>query len=622
MRPLYSLSEEGFVYEKFGAVVSGARVEFRLFIPDDGVDATQYVTGGDPHIREVRVRGDFQNHTGGADWDLASAPVMVKSPHPHGWLYTYAIDRDLPEGFYQYKYFVTFDNETDRWCSDPCAKWGGGEQENSGFVIGGNTAVVEPIAHRRPASDLIIYELMIDDFTAEYRGGRAPIDAVRDKLDYLQSLGINAIEFMPWTAWPGSGFSWGYDPFQFFAVEYRYVNDLSAPADKIYRLKALIQDCHARGIQVIMDGVFNHVRAGIDPNHGFAYRWLYLDPADSPFIGGFERGGFFEEFNYENRCVQEFIRDVCLYWLDTFAIDGIRFDFTLGFHRPSDPGTGIAKLIADVKAHLAAAGRNNVALLLEHLTDNRYDAIHDTNQIGADGCWFDPWMYESFRHVRNGRTDGQILRILNGSLDFAPGRGPVTYIENHDHSTVIEVAGGRSRWFKSQPAAIALMTSPGSVLIHNGQEFGEDYHLPETGSERVQPRPLRWHANGPERDFAGGRLHSLYSKLARIRASHPALRSPNFFPYPFNHPDGYGVLADGEVVVYHRWGEDTEGDLERFIIAVNYSDFDRFIDIPFSVDGDWEELLDGGTVRVEDFRLRGERIPSNWGRIYWRRDAA
>src|SRR5437868_14506157 len=43
---------------------------------------------------------------------------------------------------------------------------------------------------------------MLDDFTAQYRTARAPLDAVWDKLDYLQHLGVNAIEFMPWTAWP------------------------------------------------------------------------------------------------------------------------------------------------------------------------------------------------------------------------------------------------------------------------------------------------------------------------------------------------------------------------------------------------------------------------------------
>ena len=146
------------------------------------------------------MRGDFQSRIGDQDWELASAPQMTKTAHPKGWLYTCAIAQALPEGFYQYKYLVTFENDTTRWCGDPCTRYGGAdEHENAGFVIGGNNTSVNPIPWRLPPKDLILYELMIDDFTSEFRGTRAPIDAVKDRLDYLESLGVNGIEFMPWT---------------------------------------------------------------------------------------------------------------------------------------------------------------------------------------------------------------------------------------------------------------------------------------------------------------------------------------------------------------------------------------------------------------------------------------
>ena len=59
-------------------------------------------------------------------------------------------------------------------------------------------------------------------------GIRSAIDAVVDKLDALKSLNINAIEFMPWIAWPDdAAFSWGYDPAYFFSVEFAYVNDVA-----------------------------------------------------------------------------------------------------------------------------------------------------------------------------------------------------------------------------------------------------------------------------------------------------------------------------------------------------------------------------------------------------------
>jgi 1,4-alpha-glucan branching enzyme len=368
-------------------------------------------------------------------------------------------------------------------------------------------------------------------------------------------------------------------------------------------------------MHVVMDGVFNHVRAGIDPNHGFPYLWLYMNPADSPYIGAFAKGGFFEEFDYNNGCVEEFIRDVCVYWLDAFQVDGIRFDFTIGFFQEGNPNVGIAKLVSDLKAHFAQGGRHTVALMLEHLTDNRFDAIDDTNQIGADGCWFDPFMFKSFDYARSGNIDGEVLRILDSNLDFAQGKAPVTYVENHDHSTLVREAGGRDRWFKTQAPAISLLTSPGTVLLHNGQEFGEDNFLPGEGSDRVQPRPLRW--NTDSQDFAGARLFSLYKKLIRIRNDHSALRSANFFPFPFNHPDGYGSFPEKDVVVFHRYGPAADGRLERFIVVINYSDFDQFVDIPFSVDGRWDDLLNEQSANVENFRLPNQLIASNWGRIYF-----
>ena len=514
------------MYQQFGASVSESTVTFQLFFPDNQIAPSQYTQGGSPKIKEIRIRGNFQEQIGGENWEFETAPIMERQAHPKGWIYVWSCT--LPEGFYEYKYFVTFENETIRWCTDPYSRYSGsGEEENSAFVIGGNTVEVIPIPNRLPPKDWVVYEMMIDDFTAEFREGQAPIDAIFEKLDYLEQLGINAIEFMPWTAWPGGSFSWGYDPFQFFSVEYRYVNDDSAPCDKLYKLKTLINELHKRNIHVIMDGVFNHVNAGINPNRGFGYRWLYQNPEESPYIGDFERGGFFEELDYENLCTQEFIRDVCIYWLDEYQLDGIRFDYTLGFYREGENTLGISRLVSDVQAHLEQEERENIGLFVEHLTDNRYEAIDDANQINASGAWFDPFMFINWQ-AANANMTSELLRIQDAARDFAPGKSPLTYIQNHDHSNILSVVGGRSRWYKSQAPAISLCTSPGSVMLHNGQEFGEDYYLPGSGTDRVLPRPLRWESFGS--DFIGTRLYEVYQRLLEIRNAHPLPKISQLFP--------------------------------------------------------------------------------------------
>ncbi|MCP4420606.1 MAG: 1,4-alpha-glucan branching enzyme, partial [Chloroflexi bacterium] len=94
--------------------------------------------------------------------------------------------------------------------------------------------------------------------------------------------------------------------------------------------------------------------------------------------------------------------------------------------------------------------------------------------------------------------------------------------------------------------------------------------------------------------------------------------SSNYFPTS-NHPDGYGIIND-KVVIFHRYGEDESGNFQRFIIVINYADDDQIIDIPFSANGLWRDLLGGETAVIANCRLFQQRIPSNWGRIYFQSD--
>jgi pullulanase len=372
-----------------------------------------------------------------------------------------------------------------------------------------------------------------------------------------------------------------------------------------------------------MDGVFNHVDAGSTPDTGFPYHWLYQDPEDSPYTGSFARGGFFEDLDYHNGCTSQYITDACRYWLDTYALDGIRLDYTLGFHDPDRPGTGIGRLVADLRVHLAANGQNNVALILEHLSDNRYEAIDVANAIRASGCWYDRFLHDVGGYAAGERIDTRAMRVLDTARDFRSMVSPVPYIENHDHSTLINRVGGRARWWATQPAAIALFTCSGAPLLRNGVEFGDDQHLPSAGPGRVQPRPLNWEL---AEDGIGGSLRELYRRLCAIRAAHPALRGPNFHPRGYDEGwerfdrDGYGVDTARGLAIYHRWGEDDDGRLERFIVALNFTGADHAVDLPFSVDGRWEDLLTGDVVDVCDTVLRAHPIPSHWGRVYWRAD--
>ncbi|MBD2511249.1 1,4-alpha-glucan branching enzyme [Nostoc muscorum FACHB-395] len=641
------------MYENFGPQVdNNNNVTFKLFFPDKAKDPSQYVNGTLPRIQKIQVVGNFQHHLGQNDWDSIHTPEMKLEYHPKGLLYTFSTEltTGLPEDFYEYKFYVTFWDQSTRWCNDPCTKYSGQDQKynNSGFVVGGNKVKdVKPIAHRLQPNQLIIYEVMIDDFTAKLidnnllnESPKSRFDLIQDKIQHLKELGINAIEFMPWTAVIGESFGWGYNPFLFFSVEDRWTktcsNEPKEKLNKLYRLKELIDALHEEGIHVIMDSVFNHADKGSEGD-GFPYYWLYHNPNDSPYIGKFaDDFGNFLDFDYENQCTQEFIFDVCKYWLDKYQIDGIRFDFTRGFFIRDGIDPGVTRLITKLRGYLYGISRENISFIIELLPDNRYDAINDTNRIDATGSWFDPFMFKAWEFGNANTVNTTIMRPMDTHRDFALGSGPVVYIENHDHGSIVNKVGGNrpgqnddvrlNHWFKTQPYVLALLTLPGAILIHNGQELGDEYFIPEPQpgqdvKDRITKRPVNWDKLN---DDIGKSLFSLYKKLIQIRTNYPSLCSPNFYPSPYDERDihfnqyGYGVDINKKLVIYHRWGNGLYGQLERFIIVLNFSAYDQYVDIPFSFNGIWKDLLnDNQTYTVTNYRLYNQKINSNWGRILY-----
>ncbi len=637
------------MFEKFGAKQvekNGTlylKVEFNVFFPDWGIGNSRYNFGGEPNIKEIKVFGTFQEK----HWDESSAVSLTWIKEDGGTLWKAKVDVKTP-GFYEYKYCVIFTNGEKRIAGDPCTKYSvEGSYEICGFVIDDPEtydfdANKPTRLERKPLRDLIIYELFIKDFTAKLTSGETPIDKVLEKVKsgYFDELGINAIEFMPWTGWLGDSFSWGYDNFLFFAVENSYVNSTTNPTCKLDRLIKLINECHLRGIHVIMDCVFNHSYADLR-GKGFPYYSLYQNPNDCPFIGAFGGGGFFKEFDYNNECTHQFILDVCNYWIEEFGIDGIRFDYTMGYYDQTS-GKGIKRLISDLKHVLNANDIVDFSLIIEHI--DWYNSIGVCNDVDADACWYEPFYWISRKALQNLHNDPErkdrpietnIMRLLNSGNYFEnedknyPKRVPITYIETHDHAQVASNAGGQANWYRTQPWVIALFTVAGVPMIHNGQEFADDYWLPEKdgegGQNRVVPRPVRWKDRFDTEQ--GKATLELYKKLIKIRKKYPGLCSCNFAPQDWKeedtvlNDDGYGVAIQEGIVVYHRWREqDAGGETERFYSVLNFSDQEKFVEFSVSGGGTWIDLLSENPVEAfyngTKHRL-SVKVPSNYGAIYF-----
>ena len=165
---------------------------------------------------------------------------------------------------------------------------------------------------------------------------------------------------------------------------------------------------------------------------------------------------------------------------------------------------------------------------------------------------------------------------------------------------------------------IALATCSGAALFHNGQEWGqlEDLWEDDTNAPpqfcRVQSRPLTWEQRD---DNIGQSLTGLYSFLMGLRAAHPALLSPNFYPDYYDtswtqfSPDGYGINEGLQVAIYHRWDG---GDL--YMIVLNFSDSAQTVNVPLPQNGTWTDLLNGNApYNAANYQLANFAVQSNWG---------
>jgi hypothetical protein len=617
-------------YEEFGAHDVGGRIRFRVFVPGAGDRSDG---GGDAHIAAIEAYGTFQAALTGQAWDLTRAVRLTPAPYAGGTLYEATTD-PVPDTFHEYKYRVSFDDQdgtavAPRIITDPCARYGVGEHENSGVVVGGSHPednVVTALPTRLPPQDLVVYELFLDDFTQGYRGDRSPVRAAVDRLDQVAARGFNAVEFMPWTAWVGGTFNWGYLPYLYYSVEHAYVADPDDLREQLSALKHLISACHERGLHVLMDAVFNHVEIDEGSYRGFAYHWLWRDPADSPFTGQYGDGGYGTELDFHNRCTEEFIVGTCRYWIDTFGIDGLRLDYTKGYYTGSAEH-GLPKVIAGVRRHLAETGDAKRAaefpIVIEHLTG--WDAVDVANTVDATGCWADEGFWRTKDQLAWGLGPA-VMRWLDSAAYFQPGRLPVMYLGNHDHETPTHLAGGRDHWHRLQPWWIALFTSYGMPLLYQTEDGGQDEWMPEddanTAVKRVSPRPKRWELT---EDGLGRWIAELLGRLARMRREHPVLRRPGMYPgnWPSDrrtpYDDGYGLDAARETVVYHRWGE-VDGHLHRYVIALNFGPWAQRVAVPLPDGGTWTDLIGGQQVDAGTGDRADLTVEGHWGLVLHKAD--
>jgi maltooligosyltrehalose trehalohydrolase len=156
----------------------------------------------------------------------------------------------------------------------------------------------------KPMQEAVIYELHVGTFTPA-----GTYDAAAGRLQYLADLGVTHVELMPLATFPGRR-GWGYDGVDLYAPLPAY----GTPA----QLARFIEECHRRGLAVLLDVVYNHL--GPDGNYLGCYGPYFTDRVKTPWG---------EAINYDGAGsdeVRRFFIDNALMWLRDYKFDGLRLD--------------------------------------------------------------------------------------------------------------------------------------------------------------------------------------------------------------------------------------------------------------------------------------------------------
>lgn len=381
--------------------------------------------------------------------------------------------------------------------------------------------------------DLLIYELLFRDFarrevtTIDANGvpttsqKMGTVATAMEYLDYLQELGVNAIELMPIQEFSGNN-SWGYNPNLYFAPDKAYgTRDM---------YKKFIDECHKRGMAVILDVVFNHA-----DNHPWCTMYWnssatpYAKPSsDNPFfnVDAPHNWSVFNDWKQENSHVQQYFCDVLKYWVETYKIDGFRFDLAKGmgasnsYANDYDASKYNSSRIAIMKKYTDAIkeANPNAYAIYEYFVDGS-----EENEMANYGGLSWNKQTHNYANAASGYSSGSSFAGMNAY-------GKVGYMESHDEERVSYSASQSSetaikslsnRLKRLGSAAAFMIMNPGAKMIWQFGELGYDISG-GNGDTSEKDSPWGWaDENSTTGDFKYSKarlgLYTSYKELMWIR---------------------------------------------------------------------------------------------------------
>ncbi|MCF8367845.1 MAG: T9SS type A sorting domain-containing protein [Bacteroidales bacterium] len=377
-------------------------------------------------------------------------------------------------------------------------------------------------------TDLVVYELLVRDFSNQHT-----FNSLINKIDYFKTLGINAIELMPVNEFEGN-LSWGYNPNYYFAVDKYY-----GPKNT---LKAFIDACHAEGIAVILDVVYNH-SFGTSP-----YVLMYWDGAsnapseDSPFYNVVAKHDYNVgyDMNHESQATKEYISRALKFWLEEFNVDGYRFDLSKGFTQTNTLGNvnqwgqyDQSRInILEAYADSIWAINEDAYVILEHFADNSEEKV-----LANDGLMIWGNMNYNYLEAAMGWTANSNISWASYQARGWDDPHAVVYMESHDEERMMykNLTYGNSSnsahnvkdttvaLRRVLPAAAMFFTIPGPKMIWQFGELGYDYTIDYNG--RTGPKPIRWDYYD---DYRRKLVYDVYSELINLKTTYATFRTTDF----------------------------------------------------------------------------------------------
>lgn len=394
----------------------------------------------------------------------------------------------------------------------------------------GPSVVVAPeiFEHRvefsRDLRGAVLYELHIGTFTPE-----GTLDAAVRHLDHLVRLGVDAVELMPVADFPGSQ-GWGYDGVGQYAVHHTYGGPTA--------LARFVDECHRRGLAVVLDVVHNHF--GPEGNYLAQFGPYFTSAHHTPW------GDAVNLDQPGSRQVRDFLLGACRQWLVDFRFDGLRLDAVHELQDNSEPHY-LAELGATVRGWEQETGRRFTLFAESDL--NQPSMISPLGSApgakGMDGQWADD-VHHALHSFFTGETSGYYV-------DF----GSATVLQ-HALTRVFVHEGG---WSTFRERDWGAPVDPGSPL-YDGHSFVVCLqNHDQVGNRAIGDRPS--HLTG-ERDGMGVDLQAAAAALLLLSAFTPLIFMGEEWaastPFPFFSDLGAELgplVTDGRRREFERMGWDS-----------------------------------------------------------------